>query len=324
VSREDPKTKSEFLAWVASRPGSHWGPPTSDKSVAVLYSGYQGQNHKAAKKDCEEPNSPRYLIDHTTGGVQLNAKLENSGLSRADQEEIGRAASARFAQSIEGPVETHIISSDKSAIAQSTELAMICADNSRVTTVNGMDRSEVADLARSSQTDAYYAICKTELSQTHERAALAEDPQRAEELNELADKKTTGLQTVVGRDMAWNAQHSADPSTPDETLRFRPKTPEEPEREGVRQVPAPANNNDVEEDRSQGVQAGADIIPPPANDNDLPADRWNNTAPGNIPAPNELSSLGPAASGSDIPPPDDGIPEAPTARPVANDNSVDL
>jgi hypothetical protein len=307
MSTDTRRSKDEWLSWVASQPPSAWGPPEG-KSVAVLYSGYQGQSSHWAKEDCAAIESPRYCIEQTTAGKELDdAKLyksELSGLSTGEADQVWAAASSRFAQNIEGPVETQILSSDKNAIARGTELPMVDVANTRVTTINGIDRAELADMSR---TDAYYAICKSEITQTQQRAAQAEDPELAKSLGERAEQKEVGLQALIGRDMAWNAQHSADPVTaPDEKLTFR----EGPPREGTLQVPPPANDFRRPE---HGVQVGDNAIPAPAND--------NYRTPSDIPSPNEFSPPPPAATGN-LQPPGDGVPTATTAPPIANDNSI--
>ena len=296
MSTDTRRSKDEWLSWVASQPPGAWGPPEG-KSVAVLYSGYQGQSSQWAKQDCAAPESPRYCIEQTTAGSELDkAKLyksEHSGLTSGEADQVWAAASSRFAQNIEGPVETHILSSDKNAIARGTELPMVDVENTRVTTINGIDRAELVQMSR---TDAYYAICKSEIAQTQQRAAQAENPEQARDLGKRAEQKEVGLQAVIGRDMAWNAQHSADPATaPDVSLSYR----DAPPREGRHQVPPPPNDN---------------LPSNPQNDKGLPRE---------IPSPNEFSPTKlSAAPAPGVQSPGDGVPAATTAPPIANDNSM--
>jgi hypothetical protein len=292
------RTKEEWLTWVKDQPASAWCSPSKDKSIAVLYSGNQGRSGAWTEKDCS-PESPRYRIEDTDAGKELNdASLfkKGSGFKESEAEEVWKAASARFAENIKGPVETHILSSDKNNIARSTELP-IELSKTGVTTINGVDRAQLAEMA---PTDAYYAICQAEIAHTKERAAQTDNPDDARTLNERAEQKETGLQAVVARDMAWNAQHSADPaSAPDEGLRFSKEKEEKELKEGLRQVaPLPADLDNTPRD--------------PAKDKGLPRD---------IPSPNEFSPAGPPAPA--VPPPDDGIPPPATNPSVANDNSMD-
>ena len=278
------QTKDEVMTWVNNQPNEAWQAPEG-KSVAVLYSGYQGQNHRWAVNDCAG-DSPRYSIGDTTAGKQLEGKelyKADSGLNREEADAVWNAASARFAQNINGPAETHIVSSDRTRVARETELPEFL-ENTNATSINGIPKDALDGM---SDKEKYYAIARTEVDQAKERAAV--NPT----LSERAEHKEAGLQAVYARDMAADAQRLGSQSTT-------------PAQEGRVEIP-PAPNDNIHPRTGLPGNAPREIPPPNESFDNLQSSAQSRHAP----------------SASAIPAPADSIP-APAASPppIANDNTL--
>jgi hypothetical protein len=201
----DRRTKDEWLGWVSNQPDAAWGPPEG-KTTALLQSGFQGRNAEYASQD--SAHGPKYTIEQTEAGKQLHSaqlhNTSNSSLSRDEADAVWGAASAKFAQNINGPVETHIVSSDKNRIARGTELPGVF-ENGKISSINGIPRDELASMPR---TEQYYATCRSEVTRAQEYAASGGDGDRAQ-------TKEVGLNAMFGRDHAAAAQQAAMPAPSD-------------------------------------------------------------------------------------------------------------
>jgi hypothetical protein len=293
----------EELKWVDAQPDERWSAP-SGKSVAVLYSGYQGKNATHAKDVCAPEDSPRYRIEQTAAGQELDAKklfASDSGLTRPEAEAVWDAASAKFAKQINGPVETNIISSDKDSIARGTELP-IGLKESNATSVNGIPTESLEGL---SERDRYYAIIEAELSQAKAQAAENPDSSKA------VEDKEKGLAAVYARDMSADAQRLASQSTtPDQEkmIEFSPK--ENPEKNRK------ANDNVNEKLKAEGLADPREYV--------QTSNGPEPNAPRPIPGPNESYEnlvTSTQATTASLAGPSEGVPPATSPPPFANDNN---
>ena len=282
--QEGRHTKDEVMTWVNNQPNEAWQAPEG-KSVAVLYSGYQGTNHQWAVNDCAG-QSPRYSIDDTTAGKALEGKelyKPDSGLSQKEADDVWAAASTRFTQNINGPAETHIVSSDRTRVARETEVPEFIK-NTNATSINGIPKETLDGM---SSKDQYYAIARAEVDQAKERAAA--NPT----LTERAEHKEAGFQAVQARDMAADAQRLGSGSTT-------------PAQEEPLKIP-PAPNDNIHPRTGEPGTAPKPIPPPNESFDELQKSAQTRTAPSAPPMPG----------------PSDNVPaSASSARPIANDNTM--
>ena len=282
-------TRGEMMTWVDNQPDKAFQAPEG-KSVAVLYSGYQGTNHQWAVNDCAG-NSPRYSIGDTTAGKELEGKQlykPDSGLTKEEADGVWNAASARFAKEINGPAETHIVSSDRTRVARETELPAFM-ENTNATSINGIPKETLDGMSSKEQ---YYAIARSEVEQSKERAAA--NPT----LIERAEHKEAGFQTMQARDMAADAQRLGSEKQSDSKQFLKQEGPIEID---------PASNDNLHPRTGAPGAAPKPIPPPNESYEDLKASAQSRNAPSAPPMPG----------------PSDGIPAASSAPPaIANDNNM--
>lgn len=166
------KTYEEWLAWVETQ-SDHAFAACNGETIAVVYSGLNQVNTTFARQDCEA-NPEHYSIHQTAAGLELDQhqlyEKSISGLSADQADAIWCLASERFAENVQGEVQTHVIDARGDRTFRETELPILL-DNEQVTSINGISREELKALSPDQNYDlAYERICLAELDHARELA----------------------------------------------------------------------------------------------------------------------------------------------------------
>lgn len=151
------------------------------KSQAVFYSGDklggQYRNHERALDYAKRTGA--VPIDKTEAGRKLNGVYERNSKRFANEtkanqvsDNIGHIASKRYARQAKGDVKTFVCGAREKSVFRKTELPILL-NNSKVRSINGIDRKTIAKAHAKSPTRAYRMVALGELRQDR-RSARAE------------------------------------------------------------------------------------------------------------------------------------------------------